>query len=978
MNFGGGIGKMNKLKITLLVLSLTCHLCGENISYNRHEEVSSFRTKRERVLNLPLFYAEYQSYRLAENYLHYWIDRPLFHDSSLRDKQSYRNSFLRNVEIIKNYEIDGFVALSNAPSLIGMYSEHLQALNEVNPYPGFSYMCGAAYAQKPDEKWHDRYLKNYKMAVASPYTLKINGKIPVWGYHSQSISPAKLNELSKILKDKTSIEPILFAQPNDLKFQRLYEKNGKLTQLQMTQLHKMYEELLNKCGGLIVTPVIGVRSDDYTAKPSSDYFQNCIVPLLLELLNEPRFRKKMIAAYIKKGYINHLSGNNTGEYGTFGFRLAMDELMLLNPDVVVFFEWNEANENTHFQPTVNDANTMQRLVKFYARKMRGQSAQPNNSDDLSIPNLIFSSRQVLRLGDTLRYEILNIPDSDSNMKYLVQLILRDYAGNILKKFPQEIFKISELKAVSFEIPTEQLAKHTLILPELRVVNTTGEERVFTMQYNRIHPSVCWNYKEIMQPLRDMLPIKAEFDIDKTQNSGVYSISARVESPETLLHVEVLDNEDEVFAVDREKRYDPDSNVIIQGSFTAFSISTRKIVFEVQNAPGWQWFRECYRSKPDGLDPQIIENKVAIPNYYINFYYRFPFNITVPKSAAANAIIEIDIERLGKHSFKVAELQKLGKMAKAFDGNNRLDLNIVKNLVDIPVHIQQKSVDFKTLLETENRFPVYQLRAISNSGKIYRSRPIMPSCPSGKLVQHNVFSVSKQGPITLEVATDRIPDLKYKFDDSHGAMLINSWEPFFDGQLGGGFIYLEPFNRPRPNLLAITGRKFLHPAWRKSDGITVLEFDGKANYLNLPREALPHSSFTLEFEINPDGNDSQVLFRNMSYHRGSLNLYRRKGKLDASFTYRLKGSNNPVKIKNFNTSLELPEGKWSKVKVTYNFKELKFAVNGEVRKYPFSERGLFFKPSVFGGHTIPAYETGKDVRFFKGKLRSLRIRHSAEN
>ena len=95
---------MNVRKVALFVLFLVESVCGTEITYHRHEKVSPFLTMRERVVKRPLFYAEIQSYRLVENYLHYWMDRPLFHDSGLRGDQSYRNSFLRNVEIIKDYE----------------------------------------------------------------------------------------------------------------------------------------------------------------------------------------------------------------------------------------------------------------------------------------------------------------------------------------------------------------------------------------------------------------------------------------------------------------------------------------------------------------------------------------------------------------------------------------------------------------------------------------------------------------------------------------------------------------------------------------------------------------------------------------------------------------------------------------------------------------------------------------------------------
>lgn len=975
---------MLKKIVTGILLMCSCHVQTADLQYSRYEEKPNFKVLRQkRATKQPYFFAQIQSYRIVENYLHYWIDRPLFHDSSLRNKQSYPNSFLHNVEILKDYEINGFVSLSNA--LIKMYEEHLQALDKTNPPSGFRYLYGAMYAAdynptNPNEKWKELYVKSYQMAENSPYTLKINGKIPIWAYNSQLLKPKVLKETTRILYEKSSTEALIFAEISDSKLQTLYLENGKLSDGQVALLRKMMEDLLDECGGIIVKPVINMTDPkgDYTGKASvSGYYRDYLIPLLLELLGQPRYQEKMIGAYVSKGYINHLSGNNAGEYGTYRFRLFMDELFLINPDFVVFFEWNEANENTHFQPTVNDAKTMQRLIKFYARKMRGQLPVPNSGDDLSVPNLVFSSRQVLRLGDILRYELLNIPDSNSDSKYQVQLVIRNFEGEILKEFPEETFKIAEMKAVSFEIPTEQLSEQVLILPELRVTNSEGKKFLFSMQYNRLHPSVCWNYKEVMQPLRDMLQFSSDFEVNITNTRKTYDISGQIKSPETLRQVEILDNESEVFAVDREKQYDPQNNIILQGSLTAFTISTRKIIFEVLDATGWQWFRDCYRYKSDEADPQVTDNKVTVPNYQIHYYYQNPFIITIPKNATQNAVLKIDIAGIGRYSIKISELQTLGKVAKAFDGNTRLDLSIVKNLVDIPVPLLQKQVKFATHLESENRFPIYQLRAISNSGKIYRSRPVMPIQPSGEPVEHNVFSVAKKQAQTVMIAKDRIPELNYLFDGSYGAILRNSWEPFFDAQLGGGFTYLEPFNRPRPNLLAIPKRKFLHPGWKDSDGTKVLEFDGLANYINFPRETLPYGSFTLEFEIKPEGDEAQVLFRNFSYHWGSLNLYRRQGKLEASFSYRNGEISNPAAVENFKPELEIPTGKWSKITVCYNLKTLKFTVNEKTCQYPFNERGVFFKPSVFGGHTLPVREAGRDAHFFKGLLRSLRIYHSTE-
>ena len=136
----------------------------------------------------------------------------------------------------------------------------------MKPYSGFSYMCGAGYIPRPNQQWHELYQKNYEMAIASPYTLRIDGKIPIWAYHSAATDVETLRELAKSLQEKTSVTPLLFAEPNDLSFRQLYEKNGALTAEQMGQLRQLLATTMDCCGGLMVTPTEESRnSSDYTA-----------------------------------------------------------------------------------------------------------------------------------------------------------------------------------------------------------------------------------------------------------------------------------------------------------------------------------------------------------------------------------------------------------------------------------------------------------------------------------------------------------------------------------------------------------------------------------------------------------------------------------------------------------------------------------------------------------------------------------------
>ena len=159
-----------------------------------------------------------------------------------------------------------------------------------------------------------------------------------------------------------------------------------------------------------------------------------------------------------------------------------------------------------------------------------------------------------------------------------------------------------------------------------------------------------------------------------------------------------------------------------------------------------------------------------------------------------------------------------------------------------------------------------------------------------------------------------------------------------------------------------------------NGENMLKFDGISNYINFPREALPYGSFTLEFEILPQSDHDEVLFRNYSFHQGFINLYRKNGCLEAHFTCRRPGVNNQSENRIIKTGLPLPENSWSKIKVAFDLKNITFKVNDRKYSQPFAEQGVFFKSSVFGGHT---HGIGFPARFYRGLLKNLRIRHTAE-
>ena len=133
---------------------------------------------------------------------------------------------------------------------------------------------------------------------------------------------------------------------------------------------------------------------------------------------------------------------------------------------------------------------------------------------------------------------------------------------------------------------------------------------------------------------------------------------------------------------------------------------------------------------------------------------------------------------------------------------------------------------------------------------------------------------------------------------------------------------------------------------------------------------------MEFECRTDSKDNQVLFRHNSLKPGSLLTYIVNGKLQAEF-YSM-GINYRGIVNKLNVDLPLPAGKWAKIKIVYDLKNIKFSVNGKTKVIPFKLRASKPTASIFGGYSSADRDiTGKKMKFFKGELRSFRIRHNAK-
>ena len=939
------------------------------LAYQREEKISTLKIgDRKRTFSQPVLFPESQlKYGLFQNYLHLWIDRPLFFDRATRYPSgtfayTTKDSFLRDWEIAKKYEFDGLGNLDNGR----LYKITDQYLREANAVIGFYEFPEIGFSEQPNTEPDIKvFVDLFQTAQCSPYTAKPNGKMLFLSYNTASVSLDKHRLIQKALREKFG-DTFTIAGGLRINHQdeELYKKTGTLPAASIEAYRKQAQETLDVFGALQVDVTMRINDvdGDYTFSYTTEPFVKHLLPMLLDLMKRPENQGRLIGCSLRHCYINHFTGVNDGEYGTARLRDSMDAAMLLNPDFLLFFEWNEVNENTCFQPTLYNSMALQRILKYYARSMRGQTATPNPGDDQRVPDLILSHRETLKLGERLQFELLNVPDTDTAATYQATLTLRDSNGNSIFRFPTEKINDDKLQAITYSIPSEQLADHAVILPELETVGPDGARRTFAdFQYVRIQPTMCYNYKAVRQPLRDMLkPDGATIDVSRNAD-GSYKAVASINAPESLASLEIVDNGSEAAALDKANEFDLGKNLMFIGTMSAKKSKSYEISIKVDNSSGWRfrpWEAPNITFGTWRREGDAVRGSAYVwiaPNRFI---------ITVPKTEIAAGVLDITIDG-EKYTVPLADLAKNHKAARVLHCC-RIDLEKFNKLADVPARIKEKNGNLSAELVSDFNYPILQTRAVTESGKIFRGKPVLPVKLSGAKIPLNVLSETSGKVVSVNVATERVPLLNYRFDPARGAMLLNSYESYYDAQLGGGFIYDEAFHAtPLPDGMH-------NPKWEKDGSDDVLAFNGVDQYINFPLEAFPRGSFTLAFEMNMSKTDKpQVLFRHFGHILGSISLYVKDGKLCAGY------GDKALKTTKIQTDLAVPTNRWTKLKITYDLNELTFEVDGKRYARKFSGRPLYFKPAIFGGHTKKEFGIDEDMQFFNGKLKSISIKHCVE-
>ena len=937
-------------------------------------------------------------YGLGKNYMRRWDDRPLMHDRLTRingkkDVMTY-SSFERMVKIVKSYGLDGF-AFFPSSSGRSIAFDYADKINE----PDFNLL--------PDffiKKGLQKKLEVVKLALNHKSSLRIDGKTVFSSYCADSFKPSEwkelLGEVHKEYGDKIVVlcSIIRPAGKSWVTWRMLFKKQGGVQESDREKIKKYLRQYLDVSDGLHFNGQIhGLRTKD--RKFDLVFYRDFIIKIYQEVLAEPKYKNKYLGLSASNGYFWVMSGSTLSEDGTKTFRHSFEAAMNAHPDIVELPEWDEENENDFIRPTVFNSFSSRRILRYYMQQIKKEALSPYPGDNMSIPNFVVSYRKLMTLGEKLDVEVLNIPDQkEKQINYNIKLILKDINGNILKSFPWKKLSSAKLEDVTFTVATENFAGQHVLIPCLQVESNDHKKQIFEegLHYINLRSTWNWDYKWVKQPLRDLCILeKATFSFqEKTDfQNEEQKVQGAVTCDENLAFVEVLENDDVVYAVDPYNEYFRDDEDKVLLCVEVRALRRQKVVGSITFAKMkcfWPVIHYAKEQKSPKLSDDTNKNTFDI-NLKADNWVRCVF-VAVAKKDVAQGNITLNCNLC---QMKIPAEKVIAESIYSQTYKDGLTITISKfnKMPDVPYNINKPVVHFSAIVTPEMKSSVFHMRAITKSGKIYRSKPIM--LPMKKIEKMgettiSVYSDTENKAVRFNVPVMQVPDITYEFNQDHGDILYTAaGRPFWGilggymdtatgrsgGESGAGTIFIR---RPYPMDAHQT-----NPAWVMEDGKQCLKFDGKGNYIILPVEAFPRTAgFTLTFDIKPTCSKNQVLFFTGGQYSGALMVYLDDDELKGSYfaINHLQDDGLYWSVShNLNPHLFVKCNQWSRVTISYDQSAFTFKVNDKTSASILCPGpGYNLGMTTFGGFENKGKPTaGHGTRWFEGYLQSLRIRHSVK-
>lgn len=908
---------------------------------------------------------EYPIYR---DYLDAWVDRPLFLDAAQRPETwtfITPASFSNDIAMANLYGLDGLSGLVVGVGQLDRYTQAVGIAEHATPttmvYPEFGGASSSLFSH---------YSNALQTAINSGRSWRHDGKVVISSYNASSSTTEEWGGMLSSLRADLGNEFLFVADVRTSVYQlvRAYTRPPHNHEGWLAAFTNHLHSYLAVSDGIMFAGTGHFR--DYSkARTYENHFAAEAYEMMIEAMQGvlSEYPDKLFGLSAAIGFFNPDSGLVQSEDGTKHLRQSFEIAARAHPDFIVLPEWDEVNENTCIRPTVCNSFSTQRILKYYMHQLRGETPAPNPDDDPNVPNLVLSYRQVVKIGQAAEFELLNIPDTDSEGTVHVMLNLLDEQGDSVISFPWETLPTHSLTDVTWRAATEAFPDTRVLVPELIVTNTVGQRLEFRgFQPIRVAATWMMNYKYVKQPVRDLLAPQHML-FERVVPSDGLAFHLELECDEPLASVEILENERPVWAYSQSPEFDPETHLVLRFRFTSLPLVsnltgsiqvTGDVPLNFKSIPQASYYGGFSR---DGNTIHITNQRVT----------QRPGNcfLAIPLDSIGDAELRVNLNTgtvpLGSFTQRLDRLLVDEAFARTFGYRTVIDVRRIHELAELPPAIRTNSVSGTVHVHPREPFPVYHLRAIALSGRTYRSPPIRPYHPEGARVPLPVFSDLGEHPVsTVSVHKEEIPNLIYRFSPDLGDALACSAGGIWRVEFGSGVARGHPFYNTR---ISPVGAPQATPAWTNLHGIPCLQFDGIGTYINFPHEAIPHGAFSLKFSIMRTAEEPQVLFRHHGSQLGSLSLL-----VDTNNYLVGQFLDQEVRTTWFRTELVVPLNEWVEIAAVYDLSTMTFRVGHASTNYPFTGRGLYYAPAVFGGHGTAL----EDYGHFQGYLSAFHIAHRA--
>lgn len=921
-------------------------------------QAAGYRRRSDRT---AIFSRVQLKYGLQRNdYLHKWIDRPLLVNPSLPADGNFINDAAYDImrRVVEQYRLDGFAFFPETSGRAELYRHARKPGREMKVLTELIYDGSRDFEKK---------IELARIALEHPQSMRLDGKVVFTSYPASDDSEY-WRDLKKALAGQFGDRFILMPYYNF--FPKNFRKTGAddtFSAADLDFLRRRLREWLRTVDGYYHnTP--GLKNRRYYAPVDREI----IIPLVHGVLMEPEFRDKYLAWGVKVGHENYeLLGYSMDHAGTGMLRGTMETAILARPDIINCVEWDEQNENTSFRPTLYNSWSTMRIMRYYGGVLNG-GFEDLPGDRMDIPNIILSYRKILAAGQVLELELLNVPDRGAGEgAYQAELVLRDIAGQEVRRFPPQELRRNALDAVTLEAPVEEIVGHQVVIPEL-TVRSGAEKHVFAdgFQPVELRASRNWDYKWAKQPLRDLLvPVKADLRIAGVTADNRLRVKGTIEAPEPLNSIEIMDSGDVAYSHQRAGVFREDDdhyaiNINLQAKRQVGDdpplVLNGRIGF-----PGSTLLR--HREIPphhvkyagDGW----VFDRVEVNHHALQLY------AVISRRDAAGGVIAVDLPGYCRTEIKLAELME--KEVIGFPGPAGFNL-VAKRFnseTALPEPWGEKSAEFEVVITPSEPNSVLHLQAVGAGGRTYRGKPVSLYRPSGAKGRLAVYSLKNEQPVTIELDRALMTEFDYRFDPGHGSVLVSPGGPAFYG-IGGGYVPQVSGRGSGESLYGNAGpvgpgQHDRCPRWtQEPDGSWSLDF--RESHVSLPMALVPpFGSFEITMEVWPRSISGTQTLLGCDF-TGFMLLLKNGVPTAGIYLNNNYETSRPALAAAAGPALR--PGAWNRIKVRFDQSELAVEVDGQSGP-AVKASGYQRYPRIFG--------LGADQRrgnYFDGRIRSLRVRH----